>query len=57
MVSAYTVKQVDEDVLTEYLQAQCCRRKVITGYIDELRSEVDCSSIDGILCDYCTEAF
>jgi len=57
VVSAYTVKQVDEDVLTEYLQAQCCRRKVIAGYIDELRSEVDCSSIDGILCNYCTEAF
>ena len=57
VVSAYTVEQVDEDALTEYLQAQCCRRKVIAGYIDELRSEVDCSSIDGILCDYCTEAF
>ena len=57
MVSAYTVEQVDEDALTEYLQAQYCQRKVITGYIDELRSEVDCSSIDGILCDYCTEAF
>lgn len=57
VVSTYTVEQVDEDVLIEYLQAQCCRRKVITGYIDELRSEVDCSSIDGILCNYCTEAF
>ena len=57
MVSAYTVEQVDEDALIEYLQAQYCRRKVITGYIDELRSEVDYSSIDRILCDYCTEAF
>jgi hypothetical protein len=51
------VEQVDEDALIEYLQAQCCRWKVIADYMDGLRLEIDCSSIDGIPCDYCIEAF
>jgi hypothetical protein len=55
VVSIYIVKQVDEDALTAYLQAQCCRREVIAGYIDGLQSEVDYNSIDGILYDYCSQ--
>ena len=57
VVSVYIVEQVNENVLTEYLQVQCCRRKVITGYMDGLQSKVDCNSIDGILYDYCNQAF
>jgi superfamily II DNA helicase RecQ len=57
VVSTYTVEQVDEDALTAYLQAQCCRRRVIGSYMDGLDNEVDCEAIDGILCDYCSIAF
>jgi hypothetical protein len=52
VVSAYSVEQVDEDALTEYIQAQCCRRRVISRYIDGAGKEVDCKGIEGISCDY-----
>jgi superfamily II DNA helicase RecQ len=53
VVSAYSVEQVDEDALTEYIQAQCCRRRVIGRYIDGAGKEVNCEGIEGISCDYC----
>ena len=55
VVSAYTVEQVDEDALTRYLQARCCRRKIIAEYMDGL-DKVDCAAIDGVPCDYCLRA-
>jgi superfamily II DNA helicase RecQ len=55
VVSVYTVKQVDKDALTAYLQAWCCWRIVLAGYINGLSKAVDCEAIDGISCDYCTQ--
>ena len=38
--------------MTAYISQRQCRRRTLGQYLDG--AEVDCSSIDGVLCDFCS---
>ena len=48
IVFAYTVTQAREDTLIEYLKLSAGRRKIISSYMGELHSKVDCDGNNGI---------
>jgi hypothetical protein len=52
-MSEYSVEQIDEDAMTEFIQAQQCRRRVLSGYFDEVVDGSDCHSTDSVFCDWC----
>jgi hypothetical protein len=51
-ISAYSVEDIDERAMTEYIQSRECRRIVLGAYLDGI-AQVSCHSIDGVLCDVC----
>ena len=62
IMSEYLVEQVDEDAMTEYIQARTCRRVVLGRYFDRAdndddngssSSSMDCHSTDSVFCDWC----
>lgn len=53
IMSAYTVEQIDEDAMTEFIQAQTCRREVLCRHMDIIEGPSDCMSTDSVLCDIC----
>jgi hypothetical protein len=48
IVFAYTVTQAREDTLIEYLKLSAGRRNIISSYMGELHSKVDCDGNNGI---------
>jgi RecQ zinc-binding len=61
-MSEYSVEQVDEDAMTEYIQARTCRRVILGRYFDRADDDddngsgsgsMDCYSTDSVLCDWC----
>ena len=63
-MSEYSVEQMDEDAMTEYIQARTCHRIVLGGYFDRNDGEdnddngsgsgsIDCHSTDSVFCDWC----
>jgi superfamily II DNA helicase RecQ len=61
IMSEYSVEQVDEDAMTEYIQARTCRRVVLGRYFDRADNNdngsgsgsMDCHSTDSVFCDWC----
>ena len=61
LVCEYSVEQVDEDAMTEFIQAQGCRRVVLHQQFDRSipaapgdgPGGVDCWSTDSVPCDRC----
>ncbi|KAH8800934.1 P-loop containing nucleoside triphosphate hydrolase protein [Xylogone sp. PMI_703] len=51
-ITAYSVEEVDEQAMTEYIQSRPCRRIVLGRYMDGV-VRVDCGRVDGVLCDVC----
>lgn len=54
ILSEYSVEQIDEDAMTEFIQSTTCRRVVLSHYFDIIDGGADCRSIDGVFCDRCT---
>jgi superfamily II DNA helicase RecQ len=53
ILSAYSVEDIDEKAMTEFIQAWTCRRKVLSQHFDGESEGVDCHSTDSIFCDRC----
>jgi superfamily II DNA or RNA helicase len=53
ILSEYSVEQIDEDAMTEFIQARTCRRVVLSRYFDEESNGANCSSTDSVFCDRC----
>ena len=54
IMSEYSVEQIDEDAMTEFIQSQGCRRQVLGRYMDgEEGGSSSCSQMDGVFCDRC----
>ena len=55
VLSAYSVEEIDEEGMTEFIQTKRCRRIIMAKYFDqpEPGEMVDCHSTDSVLCDYC----
>jgi len=53
IMSEYSVEQIDEDAMTEFIQARTCRRQVLSRYFDQGIDRTDCHSTDSIFCDQC----
>lgn len=53
ITSEYSVEQVDEDAMTEFIQTRGCRRQVLSRYMDGQASGTSCSQTDSVLCDWC----
>ncbi|KAL5344321.1 hypothetical protein ACLOAV_010750 [Pseudogymnoascus australis] len=53
LMSEYSVEQVDEDAMTEYIQNRECRRVVLGHYFDGVAEGVSCIETDSVLCDLC----
>ena len=53
MMSDYTVEQVDEEAMTEFIQSKGCRRIVLGRRLDGDVKGTDCISTDSVLCDQC----
>ena len=53
VLSAYSIEDIDEAAMTEFIQSKTCRRKVLAKYLDGESIQVDCRSIDGVNCDWC----
>ncbi|KAK6591595.1 hypothetical protein H4I96_12289 [Botrytis cinerea] len=53
IMSEYSVEQIDEDAMTEFIQAPGCRRQVLGRYMDGTTSGNNCSQTDSVLCDQC----
>lgn len=53
IMSEYSVEQIDEDAMTEFIQSRGCRRQVLSRYMDGETSGSSCSQIDGVFCDRC----
>ena len=49
VLSEYCIEQVDEEVITEFLQVKGCRRQVIAKYFDSETEGVDYRNTDSIL--------
>lgn len=52
-MSEYSVEQIDEDAMTEFIQAKTCRRQVLSRYFDGSIEKVDCHNTDSVFCDWC----
>jgi hypothetical protein len=52
-MSEYSVEQVDEDAMTEFIQSKGCRRVVLGRHMDEAGVESSCSQTDRVFCDRC----
>ena len=52
IISKYSVKQIDKDAITEFIQAQTCRRQVLGQYFDQSIDIVDCHSTNNIFCNW-----
>lgn len=50
----YSVEQVDEQALSEFLLTSSCRRAVLAEYLDGVSHGADCHSTDNIPCDQCS---
>ena len=54
IMSEYSVEQVDEDAMTEFIQSRGCRRVVLGRYMDGAgAAEGSCSQTDSVFCDRC----
>ncbi|TGO31480.1 hypothetical protein BHYA_0676g00010 [Botrytis hyacinthi] len=53
IMSEYSVEQIDEDTMTEFIQGPGCRRQVLCRYMDGTTSGNNCSQTDSVLCDQC----
>jgi hypothetical protein len=53
ILSAYSVEQIDEEAMTEFIQARTCRRKVLSQYFDRESKPTDCHRTDSVFCDWC----
>jgi hypothetical protein len=53
IISEYSVEQVDEDAMTEFIQARTCRRQVLSRYFDQGIDRTDCYSTDSMFCNQC----
>jgi superfamily II DNA helicase RecQ len=52
ILSEYSVEQIDEDAMTEFIQSTQCRRVVLGSYLD-VGEAADCQGMDGVFCDRC----
>jgi superfamily II DNA helicase RecQ len=53
IMSEYSVEQVDEDAMTEFIQSRGCRRQVLGRYMDGESDGSSCSQTDSVFCDRC----
>jgi superfamily II DNA helicase RecQ len=53
IMSEYSVEQVDEDAMTEFIQSTGCRRQVLSRHMDGEESGSSCSQTDSVFCDRC----
>jgi superfamily II DNA helicase RecQ len=53
IMSEYSVEQIDEDAMTEFIQSRGCRREVLGRYMDGVVEGASCRQIDGVFCDRC----
>jgi hypothetical protein len=53
IMSEYSVEQIDEDAMTEFIQSTRCRRQVLSRYMDGEPDGGSCSQTDSIFCDRC----
>ena len=53
IMSEYSVEQIDEDAMTEFIQTKTCRRQVLGRHMDGEEEGVDCTSTDSVFCDRC----
>jgi superfamily II DNA helicase RecQ len=53
IMNEYSVEQIDEDAMTEFIQARTCRRQVLSRYFDGKVDGTDCKSTDSVFCDRC----
>jgi superfamily II DNA helicase RecQ len=53
IISKYSVEQIDEDAMTEFIQARTCRRQVLSRYFDQGVGRTDCHSTDSMFCNQC----
>jgi superfamily II DNA helicase RecQ len=49
----YSVEDVNEKAMTEFIPSRTCRRKVLSRHFDEESEGVDCHSIDRMFCNKC----
>lgn len=52
-MSDYSVEQIDEDAMTEFIQSKGCRREILAHYMDGGDEQSSCSESDGVFCDRC----
>jgi hypothetical protein len=52
-MSEYSVEQVDEDAMTEFIQSKRCRRVVLGRHMDGESDQSSCSQTDSVFCDRC----
>ena len=48
IMNEYSVEQIDEDAMTEFIQARTCRRQVLSRYFDGKVDGTDCKSTDSV---------
>jgi hypothetical protein len=53
IMSEYSVEQIDEDAITEFIQTKTCRRQVLARHMDGEEEGADCTSTDSVFCDRC----
>lgn len=53
IMSEYSVEQIDEDAMTEFIQGQGCRRQVLGRHMDGDQDGSSCSQTDSVFCDRC----
>jgi superfamily II DNA helicase RecQ len=53
IMSAYSVEQVDEDAMTEFIQSAGCRRQVLGRHMDGEGGGSSCGETDSVFCDRC----
>ena len=53
LVTAYTVKDKDEEALSEFLSTQSCRRAVLAQYIDGVSTGAEYVRSRSMLCNRC----
>jgi superfamily II DNA helicase RecQ len=53
IMSEYSVEQVDEEDMTEFMQVRMYRRRVLSRHLDGESDGVDCRSTDSVFCDWC----
>ena len=52
-MSEYSVEQIDEDAMTEFIQSKGCRRRVLGRHMDGDQDGGSCSQTDSVFCDRC----